>query len=487
MRSDSEISTSSNANSETEATKKKSGTRWTSKTAWIWTILSLLTLVIFICSSGQVDVRLILLVLTLSSSFVIIAHSYRRFLVGNRERPADFRENDIRAFANSPRAHVPEGKSSEYTAEKLKAEFDSEYSVRAYTMCVIPAVAIAIIGWTLLLVPVDQLVKASGDEWCCWTLTGDARSNRDTAVKVESRSDEGSKADPSDAPEPQAGNEGDAGTADDGSLAGTATALNPGVDEGSEVDTPPNNQHDDQQSLGEFEPLVVQAMGIGFLGATVFCFQLIWQRLTTEDLKPSIFLRCAMAMFFGLVFTFVVFSATESFSSDFGGEGAPMVGTGALIGYVVAFALGYFPMLAISWFTRIANKSLGEPSRRSDAQRLLAVDGITVFHEERLLEEGIHNLHDLAFADVSRLLIRTPYTARQLFDWVDQSLLLLHLDVGESESFRRGGIRNAENFLRVWGPLYGIDPTEAQRGQYALMLQTTPQRLDCIFAALQTD
>lgn len=236
-------------------------------------------------------------------------------------------------------------------------------------------------------------------------------------------------------------------------------------------------------------PLVLKAMAFGFLGALVFCIQLLFRRFTAKDLNPSIFLRCTVSMFCGLVFSFVVFTAAGSFEFGISGENtSDWTGSGALIGSIVAFSLGYFPNMAIRWFTRIANQSLGEESRRSDGQRLLLLDGVGLFHEERLSEAGIHNLHDLAFADHGRVWVNTPYSAQQIMDWIDQSLLFMFLDNKEMASFRRGGIRNASDFVSIWSDPYShqnMPQSETeQRTRIATMFQTSASRLDCIYVSI---
>ncbi|MCA9135411.1 MAG: hypothetical protein KDB00_01595 [Planctomycetales bacterium] len=341
----------------------------------------------------------ILVILIISAIFPLVAQVYRRFLLA---------DGDVRRYDEF--ATLEKAIGQRYSATSLSETFREEYGVRAYTLCLLPAIAMSIVGWSLIL------------------------------------------------------------------FHPAANAQN--------------------ASVFLLDTVVAKAVGLGFLGAIVFSFQLLWQRLSTEDLKPTIFLRCALAMFCGMVLTYVVFSATVSFSS-FGAapnEDSNLSGTNALVGFIVAFAIGYFPMLAISWFTRIANSALGEPTRRADSQRLVYVDGISAFHEERLLEEGIQNVHDLAYADLGMLLIKSPYTARQIIDWSDQCKMLLLIEPGEAISFRRAGVRNASTFIALWSPLYqeqlsenGEKHVTEKRSRVALAMQAAEERLDTIFLALKQE
>ena len=254
-------------------------------------------------------------------------------------------------------------------------------------------------------------------------------------------------------------------------------------------------------SNGEVFPIlfmphtVTLAMTFGFLGALVFGYQLIYQRFSNHDLNPAIFLRVALALFAGMVFNFVLFLTVENFSNGLESataantqSGGSHVWIGSVITAIVAFSLGYFPALAIKWFTRVSHSLVGESSRRSDFQSLSSVDGVSLFHEERLNEEGIYNIQDLAFADLGKLLVRTPFTAGQILDWVNQAKLYLHLDLSEADSFRRAGIRTASDLIDIWEPLLAKPNKEKsadKRKQLALSLQTIPERLDIVFGSLQ--
>ena len=53
------------------------------------------------------------------------------------------------------------------------------------------------------------------------------------------------------------------------------------------------------------------------------------------------------------------------------------------------------------------------------------LDGLTVWDQARLLEEGIEDMHALATANLVDLLLGTRVPVNTLVDWVDQALLYL--------------------------------------------------------------
>src|SRR5690606_18867410 len=114
------------------------------------------------------------------------------------------------------------------------------------------------------------------------------------------------------------------------------------------------------------------------------------------DLQPHVYLFCAIGLIAGMVFNFVAFTAIVSMATPTlppaEAKQVAFQGVGAGAAAILAFSLGYFPNLAIRWFSRISKTSLHERQRRSDALPLLLIDGISELHESRLKDEGIDNI-----------------------------------------------------------------------------------------------
>lgn len=58
---------------------------------------------------------------------------------------------------------------------------------------------------------------------------------------------------------------------------------------------------------------------------------------------------------------------------------------------------------------------------------LLGIEGMTTEHVERLEEEGILSVHDLAFVPTARLFFTTAYSLQQICNWQDAALLLVYV------------------------------------------------------------
>jgi tetratricopeptide (TPR) repeat protein len=209
-------------------------------------------------------------------------------------------------------------------------------------------------------------------------------------------------------------------------------------------------------------------------------------------------MHCALTLIAGLAFNYIAFKAISNLSGS-GGATEAAQGTEAGILAIVAFALGYFPTLALSWFNRIAHSTLGMRQRRADVLPLSLVDGISDLHETRLREEGIDNLQNLAAVKIDQLLVNTRFSAQQVVEWVDQAVLYLYLEPSEIDSFRRGGVRCISDFQKEWEPYYMQVPKKGPedrksgreihtpydsrdaRQSRAQQLQSTPERLDVLY------
>lgn len=113
-----------------------------------------------------------------------------------------------------------------------------------------------------------------------------------------------------------------------------------------------------------------------------------------------------------------------------------MVGVFPHIGWKVIVSLIKLPV-------KIVVPSLQQDYPLSD------LDGLNIWYESRLLEEGIEDMQNLATANLVDLMLNTRIPVERLVDWVDQSILYLHLGTQEKNEakhrkiLRQHGIRNA--------------------------------------------
>jgi hypothetical protein len=141
---------------------------------------------------------------------------------------------------------------------------------------------------------------------------------------------------------------------------------------------------------------------------------------------------------------------------------------------VLAFFIGVFPQIGVQLLKAGTGKLLSRAIPSMSVRFPLSdLDGLTVWDQARLLEEGIEDVHALATANLVDLLLGTRVPVNTLIDWVDQALLYLSVptawgDRSPRDDLRMFGIRTATDLARVWD---GAQPgTQLVRAQIARVL-----------------
>ena len=124
---------------------------------------------------------------------------------------------------------------------------------------------------------------------------------------------------------------------------------------------------------------------------------------------------------------------------------------------IVAFFIGFFPEQGINWITATAQKTLGQRGGIAKETRLSEIEGLSIWHQGRLRQEGIENVQNLATADVPALVIGTPFTVNQIVDWVDQAILLAYASQEQFEALEKAGLLRASDVLTAAGDDKGLD------------------------------
>ena len=91
---------------------------------------------------------------------------------------------------------------------------------------------------------------------------------------------------------------------------------------------------------------------------------------------------------------------------------------------VLCFAIAFFPKLFISLLRKQVTKVLAVTDTAVQELDIQLVQGIDVWKEERLEEEGIESVQNLATADVLGLAVKMHYPLRTIVDWMDQAILI---------------------------------------------------------------
>jgi hypothetical protein len=154
--------------------------------------------------------------------------------------------------------------------------------------------------------------------------------------------------------------------------------------------------------------------------------------------------------------------------------------------YRVAFAflVGVFPQVGWQVIAETVKARFKTTVKSLEsAYPLSDLDGLTPWYEARLLEAGIEDMQNLATTNLVETLLNTRIPIERLVDWVDQSLLQLHL----------GGLSDRQERMKVLRS-YGIraatdleDALTADPAIAQLLDPGQPNRLTIIREALRNE
>ncbi len=178
-----------------------------------------------------------------------------------------------------------------------------------------------------------------------------------------------------------------------------------------------------------------QSIAFAFLGAYFFVLQMLVRRFFQNDLKATAYVSATMRIIIVVLLVWVIDPLFPSSVSQ------PQRSA-------IAFVIGVFPTIGwqalqatVAVILKRAVPSLEPRSPLSD------LDGMNVWYEARLVEEGVEDIQNLATADLGNVLLRTRIPPERLVDWVDQALLRLHARASDLEHLHRFGIRTATDLL----------------------------------------
>jgi hypothetical protein len=167
-------------------------------------------------------------------------------------------------------------------------------------------------------------------------------------------------------------------------------------------------------------------VGMALLGAYVWGLQHIVRRYVLNDLLPSVYYALSLRVILAGVTALVLYNAYAALTSvDTSGTASG----GVVLSNIwpsLAFLIGTFPKRGLRWLTdRLP--MLGPESEASVRRAPLElIEGIELHDSLRLEELGIDTCYDLAMADFVPLMLKSPYSARQLIDWMLQAKLCVY-------------------------------------------------------------
>jgi hypothetical protein len=196
----------------------------------------------------------------------------------------------------------------------------------------------------------------------------------------------------------------------------------------------------------ETSPTIVvgRVLSYAFFGAYIYSFQLIFWRFMAYDLTPSVYIFTATRFISSFFTSAVVIVGLGTFLTS---ARPASLDTNIAVVYIVAWFVGFFPEQGLNWLTAVAQRALRNKVGISKERPLSEIEGLSIWHQGRLKQEGIENAQNLAMADIAGLVTSTPFTVRQIVDWIDQAILLSYANNEQYSSLNRGGVFRATDIL----------------------------------------
>lgn len=182
------------------------------------------------------------------------------------------------------------------------------------------------------------------------------------------------------------------------------------------------------------------AVSYGFLGAYFFSIGMIVRRYTRSDLKPKTYGHVTVRLLLTMVLVWAL-SILPLWTDAAPGETSPYL-------LALSFMVGIVPNTGLMVIRQFLSSTLLKARVDSLHERLPLshVDGLTLYEQARLAEEGIENISNLVYYNLVELVLQTRIPLHRLIDWVDQGILIMHVgDIKNLETLRNHGIRNASD------------------------------------------
>jgi hypothetical protein len=190
--------------------------------------------------------------------------------------------------------------------------------------------------------------------------------------------------------------------------------------------------------------LVGRLMFWGWLGAYIYSVDRTIRHYLAQDLTPNVYVtiakRFTVAFVVGTLIGIAIATSNHAIRLSFDNS--------LTTAYVVCFFVGLFPETGIKWIKNAAGRVLRQTTEDEQIP-LSTIEGISVWHEGRLDQEGIVNVQNLASANLLELVANTPFDVGQIVDWVDQAILMMHTSPEQLEKLKGAGIRSGTILIDI--------------------------------------
>lgn len=216
------------------------------------------------------------------------------------------------------------------------------------------------------------------------------------------------------------------------------------------------------------------ALRFGFLGAYMFSLQLTVRAFFQNDLRSGTYVGLLERLIVVAILVTVIHVAWESLFEGWG-DGLQTL---------VVFLVGSFPLVGQEWLTQVTASRLRRQVPSISSQHPLSeIDGMSVWYQARLLEEGIEDVQNLATANIVDVVMHSRAPVGRIVDWIDQALLRQHLpprkppSKGKESKDRRASDDEMDNALLQVLDALGVRTATDLLGLFSPLSQESAKRL----------
>nr|MBA2600487.1 hypothetical protein [Actinomycetota bacterium] len=184
-----------------------------------------------------------------------------------------------------------------------------------------------------------------------------------------------------------------------------------------------------------------EALRFGFLGAYAFILQNMVRRYFQMDLRNHAYVS-AIARVILVAALIVAIHPIWAWT-----------GAAEEVELAFAFFLGFFPEMGFRLLRHQLSSFVRSDETMDERYPLRDLDGLNVWCQARLMEEGIEDMQNLTTANLVDLMLYTRMPVGRIADWIDQAFLYLRVGGGvegvetDRAKLRRLGIRTATDLI----------------------------------------
>lgn len=230
--------------------------------------------------------------------------------------------------------------------------------------------------------------------------------------------------------------------------------------------------------LDEFILLVPNEIFYGFIGGSMFALFSVVNRYRSADIPPGLVMQLGYHIILSSVGAYFIVEVSPEITDA-----------------IVAFSIGFIPYADLAIYIRYfaqrkfdisTEKTLtDEEKKRLDSDRLTNFRGMSPVEAERLKEERIFTVHNLAMSNPINLYISTSFNMSQIVEWINRAYLRMFVSMTVTDKLSPMGIQGAITMASIYDDYPNVD--DDYYGELSNALNVSPIQVKSLVKRLHDD